>query len=60
MSLEEDLEFTKIATLARQFQWEVVRQEVQDQNLVVVLKKPRALGPEQLTLAAGPVSSMPT
>lgn len=60
MALDEDLEFSKLGTLVKQFKWDVVRQEKTDTDLVVVLKKPREVAAQPPGGAGAPATGIPT
>ena len=60
MALDEDLEFQRLTALVRQFGWEVARTEVQDGNLVMVLKKPRTPVAPQAGGGDAPTTGIPT
>lgn len=60
MALDEDMEFQKVATLVKQFKWDVVRQEKTDTDLVLVIKKPRQVETAPPQTATGPAGAVPT
>lgn len=60
MAQLDDLEFQKVGTLLRPQNWEVVRQEIQGNDLVVVLKKPRPAGAVPPEGAGAPAGDIPT
>lgn len=60
MAQLDDIEFQKISSLVRQFGWEVVKQEIQNNDLVVLLRKKRPAEAIPPGAAEAPPAAIPT
>jgi len=57
---EEQLEFTRVSALVRQFGWEVIEQRVIDDAMILTLRKTRVIPPAEERVKITPPIQGPT